>query len=122
MWVKRRADIDPDDSTREILAPAGSTDPRIQTGTSRGGDVVGPLEDSGLVGVDDAATMIDQPAQSISQTAMQLDTGSLEMVEDGVLSASKAEMMSLIKSQIERQYRRYEMDVAADEVECIAWR
>ena len=42
------------------------------------------------------------------------------MVEDGVLSASKAEMMSLIKSPIERQYRRYEMDVTADEVECIA--
>ncbi len=64
--------------------------------------------------------MIDQPAQSISETAMQLDTGSLEMDEDGVLSTSKAEMMSLVKSQIERQCRQYEMDVTADEVECIA--
>ena len=64
--------------------------------------------------------MHDQPAQSISKTVMQLVTGSLEMVEDGVLSASKAEMMSSVKSRIERQHRRYEMDVTADEVDCIA--
>ena len=48
LWVKRKADTDLDDSAREILATAGSTDPRIQTGTNRGGDVVGPPEDSGL--------------------------------------------------------------------------
>ncbi len=64
--------------------------------------------------------MNDQPTQSISETAMQLDTGRLEMVENGVLSASKAEIMALVKSQIKRQYRRYEMDVTADEVDCIA--
>ena len=42
------------------------------------------------------------------------------MVEDGVLSASKAEIMALVKSQIEKQYRRYKLDVTADEVDCIA--
>ena len=34
LWVERKADTDLDDSAREILAPAGSTDPRIQIGTN----------------------------------------------------------------------------------------
>ena len=84
-----------------------------------GCDEVEQPEDSRLVAVDNTLGL-DQSTQSLSETAAQLDIGSLEMVEDGVLSASKAGMMSLVKSQIERQYRRYEMDVTADEVECTA--
>ena len=89
-----KATTDLDDRSREILAPAGSSDPRYPRGIKRGCDKVGQPEDSRPVQVD-AMVSDDQLTHATENKAAQLDIGSLKRVEDEVLSAAKAEAMNL---------------------------
>ena len=44
----------------------------------------------------------------------------MELVEDAVLAPLKAGLMALVRKQVSDQYRRYEMDISEEDVECIA--
>ena len=111
------------------VTPASASEDPLGSAVARGQKRTAeePADDSEratrpVVDVEDLAArpLTAAPADEPMGAQIGGDIGSMEVVESGEMTALKAELMSLIRTQVSNQYRKHELDVDKATLESIA--